>query len=305
MFYTITLNPSIDYVVHLKNFTKGITNRTVSEEYYIGGKGINISLVLKQLDVESTALGFVAGLTGDAIEEGLQRKGIHAEFIRLAEGNSRINVKIKASEESEINGQGPAVSEEAFEQLLERTDCIADGDTLVLAGAIPSTLSKDAYVRILQRIKRKQVRIVVDAARKQLIDCLKFKPFLIKPNKQELSEIFMKNMNGEQDIIECAKELKKMGAKNIIVSLGRDGAMLLSEDGAVRTIRNVSGKVISRVGAGDSLMAGFLAGYDKSGGDYDEALLLGEACGNATAFSHTLAEAPEIQRIAGILRESK
>ena len=168
MFYTITLNPSIDYVIRLKNFTKGIKNRTTSEEYYIGGKGVNVSLVLKELGVESTAFGFVAGLTGDAIEEGLQKKGIHAEFIRLASGNSRINVKIKAAEESEINGQGPDISEEAFEQFLSQLDVIQDGDTLVLGGAIPKTLAGDAYVRILQRVKDRQVRIVVDAAKKLL-----------------------------------------------------------------------------------------------------------------------------------------
>lgn len=302
MFYTVTLSPSIDYVVHLKSFTKGITNRTISEEYYIGGKGINISCVLKELGIESTAFGFIAGLTGDTIEEGMQHKGIQTQFIRLPEGNSRINVKIKAAEESEINGQGPDISEEAFSALLAKMDIIADGDTLVLGGAIPNTLAGDAYVRILQRIKGKQVRIVVDASRKLLTDCLKFKPFLIKPNKRELAEIFMKQMTCEQDIIECAKELKKMGAKNVIVSLGVDGALLLSEDGNIRTIRNIPGKVRSTVGAGDAMMAGFLAGYDNSGGNYDEALLTAAACGNATAFSSGLADAEGIRLVAQKMR---
>lgn len=303
MFYTVTLNPSIDYVVRLKSFTKGITNRTTGEEYYIGGKGINVSCVLKELNIESTAFGFVAGLTGNAIEKGLQRKGIQASFIRLPEGNSRINVKIKATEESEINGQGPGIPEEAFGQLLEQIDHVTDGDTLILGGAIPNTLAGDAYVRILQRVKGKQVRLVVDAAKKLLTDCLKFKPFLIKPNKQELSEIFMKEMTSEQDIIECARELKKMGAKNVIVSLGRDGAMLLSEDGSIRHFGNISGKVLSTVGAGDAMIAGFLAGYDTSGGNYDEAMLLGVACGNATAFSSGLPESAMIRQVTDTMRQ--
>ena len=183
-------------------------------------------------------------------------------------------------------------------------DVIQDGDTLVLGGAIPKTLAGDAYVRILQRVKDRQVRNVVDAAKKLLTDCLRYKPFLIKPNKQELSEIFMKEMTGEQDIIECAGEPKKLGAKNVIVSLGRDGALLLGGDGTIRHIRNVAGKVMSTVGAGDALMAGFLAGYDRSGGNYDEALLLGAACGNATAFSCGLAEAEGIRQVYAKMKEN-
>ncbi len=304
LFYTITLNPSIDYIMRLKNFTKGMTNRTIAEEYYIGGKGINVSCVLSELGVESTALGFVAGFTGAAIEQGLQKMGIRADFIQLEEGNSRINVKIKAGEESEINGQGPEISEEAFQNLLSKLDQIQDGDTLILAGAIPNTLSPDAYHRILSCVRDRKIRIVVDAAKKLLTDSLRFKPFLIKPNRQELSEIFMKQMLGEQDIIECAKELKKLGAKNVIVSLGKDGAMLIDEFGNIHKIGTLKGKVINTVGTGNSMVAGFLTGYDRTG-DYDEALLLGTACANATAFSPGLADAAGIEKALRQMREQQ
>lgn len=302
MIYTVTLNPSIDYIVRMKSFTKGITNRTKSEEFYVGGKGINVSFVLSELGVESTAFGFVAGFTGDAIISGLQMMGVNADFIRLREGNSRINVKIKASEESEINCQGPDISEDEFLMLLDKLDCVKDGDTVVLAGAIPKSLGNDTYVRILDRLSDRSIRIVVDARKKLLTDCLKYKPFLIKPNKQELSEIFVKEMRDENDIIECAYELKKLGARNVVINLGADGMILIDENGSVHRMDTVKRKVVNTVGSGNSLVAGFIAGYDSTG-DYDEALLLGTACASATAFSPGLATRDKIDDVAQEMRK--
>ena len=302
MIYTVTLNPSIDYIVRMKQFVKGITNRTRSEEFYVGGKGINVSFVLSELGVESTAFGFVAGFTGDAIVSGLQRMGVNADFIRLREGNSRINVKIKAMEESEINCQGPDISEDEFGMLLDKLGCVEDGDTIVLAGAIPTTLGSDTYVRILDRLRDKKIRIIVDARKKLLTDCLKYKPFLIKPNRQELSEIFVKEMRNENDIIECAFELKKLGAMNVLISLGPDGVMLIDSESNVHRINSVKHRVINTVGSGNSLVAGFIAGYDRTQ-SYDEALLLGTACANATSFCAGLATRDKIDEVVAEMRQ--
>ena len=296
MIYTLTLNPSIDYVVHLDSFISGITNRTTSEEYYIGGKGINVSCILSELSVENTALGFTAGFTGEAIEKGLKEKGIRSDFIRLKEGISRINIKVKADKESEINCQGPHITDEEFDRLLAKIDMISDGDTIVLAGSIPKTVSDDAYEIILRRLKEKNVRIVVDATKKLLLNCLSYKPFLIKPNRQELSEIFGREVNDEKDTAECAGELMKQGARNVIVSLGGEGAVLFAEDGKTYHCGVVKEKVLNTVGSGDSMVAGFIAGYEKSG-DYAYALRLGAACGNATAFSDGLAAKEKISEI--------
>ncbi len=296
MIYTLTLNPSIDYVVHLDTFVGGITNRTTSEEYYIGGKGINVSCILAELSVESTAFGFTAGFTGEAIEQGLASQGIRADFIRLPEGISRINIKVKADKESEINCQGPHITKEAFEQLLQKTDAVTDGDTIVLAGSIPKTVSDDAYERILERLKDKNVRIVVDATKQLLLNCLKYRPFLIKPNRQELSEIFHMEVSDEQEIETCARQLMAQGARNVIVSLGGEGAVLFAENGQVYRTGVVRDKVLSTVGSGDSMVAGFLAGYEQTD-NYGYALKLGTACGNATAFSRGLAKKEKIQEI--------
>ena len=267
MIYTLTLNPSIDYVVHLDSFVSGITNRTTGEDYFIGGKGINVSCILAELGLKSTALGFTAGFTGEAIEKGLTELGICSDFIRLRDGISRINIKMKAEKESEINCQGPHISEEEFELLLKKTDEITDGDTIVLAGSIPKTVADDAYERILKRLSGKDVRIVVDATRKLLLNCLAYKPFLIKPNRQELSEIFGREVSDEQETEACAKELMKMGARNVIVSLGGDGAVLFAEDGNTYHTGVVKEKVLNTVGSGDSMVAGFIAGYEQKGDD--------------------------------------
>ena len=296
MIYTFTLNPSIDYTVRLENFTAGITNRTTSEEYCIGGKGINVSCILSELGIKSKALGFTAGFTGKAIEEELDAKGIDADFIRLKEGISRINIKLRSEEESEINGQGPEIGIEEFGMLLEKTDSVTDGDTVVIAGSIPNSLPDDTYEKILERLSGKDVRIVIDASGKLLINSLKYRPFLIKPNKQELSEIFHTEIGSEADIEKYASELRKSGAENVIVSLGGDGAILFDKTGKQHKSGVLKEKVIGTVGAGDSMVAGFIAGYEKTR-DFAYAFKLGTACGNATAFSDGLAKKAKIDEI--------
>lgn len=296
MIYTVTLNPSIDYVVRLESLVTGITNRTTSEEYYFGGKGINVSCVLAELDLESTAFGFVAGFTGEAIEKGIRNDKIITDFIKLEKGISRINIKIKAGEETEINCQGPHIEENELLRLLNKVDRINDGDTIVIAGNVPNTMPYDVYERILERIKNKKVRIVVDATKKLLLNSLKYKPFLIKPNRQELSEIFETEVSAEADIEKYAKELQKLGAQNVLISLGGDGAMLIDEFGEKHKQGVLKEKVINTVGSGDSMVSGFIAGYEKEH-SYPYALKLGSACGNATAFLSGLATKEKINEL--------
>ncbi len=296
MIYTVTLNPSIDYVVRLDGLTTGITNRTTSEEYYFGGKGINVSCVLAELDLDSTALGFIAGFTGDAIEDGIRNDRITTDFIKLSGGISRINIKIKAGEETEINGQGPHITDDELNRLIEKLDRIQDGDTLILAGSIPNTLPDDVYERMLERLKDRKIRIVVDATKKLLVNSLKYKPFLIKPNRQEISEIFDVEVESEEDTEKYARKLMEMGAQNVLISLGGDGAMLIDEFGNVHKMGVVKEKVINTVGSGDSMVAGFVAGYEKEK-SYPYALKLGSACGNATAFLPGLATKEKIKDI--------
>jgi 1-phosphofructokinase len=299
MIYTVTLNPSIDYVVHLDKLINGITNRTTGEEYYFGGKGINVSHVLAELDLDNTALGFVAGFTGEAIEKGTKHPRITTDFIHLKEGVSRINVKIKSETETEINGQGPHIDDEALALFMNKTDLIKDGDTLILSGSIPKTMPDDVYERILERISDRQVLIVVDATKKLLMNSLKYRPFLIKPNRQEISEIFGVEVETEEDTVKYARKLHEMGARNVLVSLGGEGAMLLDEFGAIHKEGTVKGKVLNTVGSGDSMVAGFIAGYIKKG-DYSYALKLGSACGNATAFMEGLATREKIEELLAL-----
>lgn len=296
MIYTVTLNPSIDYIVRLDELKTGITNRTTSEEYYIGGKGINVSCVLAELGIKSTALGFVAGFTGEAIEKGLKNPKITADFISLKSGISRINIKIKAGEETEINCQGPHIDDEELLNLFDKIDNIRSGDTLILAGNIPNTLPDDVYVRIIERLRGKNVQLVVDATKKLLVNSLKYKPFLIKPNRQELSEIFNTKVKTESDAVKYAQELQKMGARNVLVSLGGDGALLVDEYGKLHKEGVVKGKVLNTVGSGDSMVAGFVAGWIEKE-DYAYALRLGSACGNATAFLNGLATREKIEEL--------
>lgn len=295
MFYTVTFNPAIDYVLHIDEMQAGCVNRSQSEEIYFGGKGINISIVLSELGIISKALGFVAGFTGEAIEEGVRKKGVETDFVYLKSGFSRINVKIKSKEETELNGQGPKISDKDLSALYEKLDKLEDGDTLVLAGSIPSILSFDIYEKILARLSGKRIKTVVDATNNLLLSTLKYNPFLIKPNNHELGEMFGVTLTSREQIIMYAKKLKEMGAVNVLVSMAGDGAVLVDEFGMVHTCDACKGDVKNSVGAGDSMVAGFLAGSKE--GDYAYALKLGTAAGGATAFSDGLAKKEDIDKL--------
>ncbi len=296
MIYTVTFNPAVDYVVHLEEFEPGTTNRSVSEEVYWGGKGINVSVVLKNLGFESIPLGFIAGFTGSAIEEGLQKQGIRTDFIRLESGITRINLKIKTVRETEINAQGPDISKQAANALYEKLGALQTGDTLVLAGSIPSSLPSDMYENILKRLSGKGIRFLVDATGDLLVNVLKYHPFLIKPNRRELEDICGRPLPTADEVAAAARELQAQGAVNVLVSLGKDGALLLNEHGEVLTAEALGGKPVNTVGAGDSMVAGFLAGYLERG-DYEYALRLGSAAGGATACSKGLASREDILRL--------
>ncbi len=288
MIYTVTFNPALDYVVFLDGLKLGDINRTTRESIYYGGKGINVSTILNTLGMETTALGFVAGFTGKAIEDGLNAQGMHTDFIHLPEGNSRINVKVKHGDETEINGQGPVITQEAIDALFEKLNALREEDVLVLAGSIPNTLPEDIYERILAALSGKGIRIAVDATKDLLLNVLKYHPFLIKPNNHELGEMFHTVCDTREDIEHYARELQKMGARNVLISMAGDGAILITEDGGSIRMGTPKGKVVNSVGAGDSMVAGFLAGYLKNG-NYEEALKTGTAAGSATAFSEGLA----------------
>ncbi len=295
MVYTVTFNPAIDYVVHSDAIEIGAVNRTSYEEIYFGGKGINVSIVLNELGVKSKALGFIAGFTGEAIENGLAKDGIETDFVKLDNGFSRINVKIKSGAETEINGQGPKISTDALNELFKKLDEINDGDTLILAGSIPSSLPSDIYERILERLSGRKIKAVVDATKDLLKNVLKYRPFLIKPNNFELGEMFGVTLKTTDEIIEYAKKLKDMGAVNVLISMAGDGAVLIDENDKVHICGVCKGKVKNSVGAGDSMVAGFVAGSES--GDYEYALKLGTATGGATAFSEGLAKRAEIDEL--------
>lgn len=286
MVYTVTFNPAIDYVMYIDSLEKGMTNRSLSEEVHFGGKGINVSTVLANLGVDTTALGFVVGFTGEALDKAVKESGVKTDFIRLKKGVTRINVKLKSDKETEINAQGPDIDDEAIEELLKKLDSIKDGDTLVLAGSVPASLPQDIYERILKRLQNKNIRFVVDATKDLLLNVLKYKPFLIKPNKDELEEIFKKTLDTQEQIIECAKELQDEGAENVLVSLGKDGAILIDETGKIHKKDAYKIKAVNTVGSGDSMVAGFIAGAEEG---YEKALILGTAAGGATASSNGLA----------------
>lgn len=296
MVYTVTFNPALDYVVRLDCFTSGEVNRTTSEEIQLGGKGINVSTILGNLGVENVALGFLAGFTGKALESGLRKKNVRTDFIWLNEGLTRINVKIKADTETEINGQGPAISRQAYEALLGKLDQLAEGDILVISGSIPAALPSDLYQRILARVQDKKVLAAVDATRDLLCNTLPYGPFLIKPNRHELGEIFGKELTRDEDICACAAELQRRGARNVLVSMAGDGSLLLDERGQSHRMGVPKGTIRNSVGAGDSMVAGFLAGWLERS-DYDYALRLGTAAGAATAFSDELGTKKEIMAL--------
>lgn len=298
MIYTVTFNPSLDYAVGLDRLRPGELNRADYENLLPGGKGINVSVVLHNLGMESVALGFTAGFTGRQISKELEDRGCRTDFISLSSGFSRINVKVKAEEETEINGRGPAIGEEDVRQLFSRLEGLRDGDVLVLAGSIPDSLPEDIYERIMAFLTEggKNVRIVVDATKGLLLNVLKYRPFLIKPNKHELEELFGVRLSKREEIVACAGRLREMGARNVLVSMAGDGAMLLSETGEVLESEAPKGVVVNSVGAGDSMVAGFLTGYLTTG-DYRKAFLMGVATGSASAFSSRLAVRSEVEAL--------
>ncbi|WP_297957847.1 1-phosphofructokinase [uncultured Ruminococcus sp.] len=295
MIYTVTFNPAIDYVVHTDGMELGKVNRSSREEIYFGGKGINVSAVLAQLGVASKTMGFTAGFTGKAIEQGVCSMGIEADFVRLDRGNSRINVKIRSAGETELNGQGPDIDDAALKKLFDKLDRLTDGDTLILAGSIPKSLPSDTYERILEMLSDRAVKTVVDATGDLLVNVLKYSPFLVKPNDHELGEIFGTEITTHEEAAEYAARLQEMGARNVLVSMAEKGAVLLDERGAVHKCGACKGTVRNSVGAGDSMLAGFIAGCAKGGTEY--ALKLGTACGGATAFSDGLAKKEQIYEL--------
>lgn len=301
MIYTVTFNPAIDYVVRTDNLISGEVNRSQNEEIFFGGKGINVSLVLNQLSVASRALGFIAGFTGKAIAEGIEAAGVESDFVVLHKGFSRINVKIKSDKETELNGQGPEITEKDINALFIKLERLNEGDILILAGSIPNTLPENMYERIIRNLEHKKIKVVVDATNDLLVNVLKYKPFLIKPNNIELGEIFSKELTTDDEIIEAAKELQKRGAQNVLVSMAGSGAILVDETGVSHRIKAPDGKVVNSVGAGDSMVAGFVAGYFRTN-DYDYALKLGTAAGSATAFSKGLAEKETINAILNSIK---
>lgn len=296
MVYTVTLNPALDYVMKLKALRTDDINRTDGEEIYYGGKGINVSVILTQLGIPNTALGFLGGFTGKKLEEMLKNDNISCDFNYLKNGDTRINVKIKADKEIDLNACGPEITKEDMQSFLRKLDGIKSGDYLILAGSIPNTLPDDIYEQILERVGDRNINCVVDATGDLLKNVLKYKPFLIKPNHHELGDLFSVQIKSDDDIVKYSKKLQEMGAKNVLVSMAKDGAMLTDENGCVHKIGNAKGKLINSVGCGDSMVAGFTAGYIKTA-DYSYALRLGSACGNATAFSEKLATREEIERV--------
>jgi 1-phosphofructokinase len=294
MIYTLTLNPALDYALYLPAFTEGKTNRSAREQLDFGGKGINVSYILHQLGVPTVALGFIAGFTGEALRAMLEREGIPCEFIALERGITRINVKIKSEKESEINAQGPDIPPEALEKLYDRLDRLGAGDTLLLAGSVPASLPKDIYETILVRLDGKGVRYAVDAEGQLLLNVLKYRPYLIKPNRAELCGLVGRELTDDADVACAARGLQSLGAQNVLVSLGGEGALLLDEQGEVHRAPAVGGRPVNTVGAGDSMVAGFLAGAPLG---YDYALRLGLAAGGATATSPCLATKKEIEAL--------
>ena len=304
MIYTITFNPALDYTVQVEEFEIGKINRTKSENILAGGKGLNVSIILKRLGIENTALSFIAGFTGKELERKIQQYNIKTEFIETAKGYTRINVKISSLEkksliqkvETALNGNGPEITQENIEELLKKIKKINSNDMAILSGNVPKCINEDIYEIICKELNENNVKFVVDASQKLLMNCLKYKPFFIKPNKEELEETFNTKIETKEEIIIYAKKLQEKGAKNVLISLGGDGAILLTEKNEVYYSNTPKEQVINTVGAGDSMVAGFVAGYLKKQ-DYKEALKLGIASGSATAFSAGLALKEEIDEL--------
>lgn len=294
MIYTVTLNPSLDYIVTVDDFKLSYTNRTSSELMLPGGKGTNVSIVLKNLGISSTALGFVAGFTGDEIVRELEETGIHTDFVKMKEGISRINLKLSSIDGTEINGQGPDIPKEQLDMLMERLMVLKEGDILVLAGSIPATMPSDIYEQIMEKLYDRKVTIIVDATKDLLLNVLKYHPFLIKPNHHELGEIFNVELSEWDDVVPYAKKLQEMGAVNVLVSMGEKGGVLVSDDGRVIATKATATVVKNSVGAGDSSVAGFIAGWLEKK-NYDYAFSMAMATGGASAASEYLATKPEVE----------
>lgn len=296
MIYTVTFNPSLDYIVSVKDFQMGMTNRTDSELMLPGGKGTNVSIVLKNLGMESVALGFAAGFVGDEIVNALKKTGVLVDFIKLPQGNSRINVKLTSVDGTEINGQGPEIGSKELEQLYKKLDELTKEDILVLAGSIPASMPDDIYEKIMERLQTKGVTVVVDATKDLLLNVLKYKPFLIKPNHHELGEIFGVTLQEKEEVIPYARKLQEMGAVNVMVSMGGKGGVFLAQDGRVYGADTLNRPVVNSVGAGDSTVAGFLAGW-LTAKEYEEAFRMAMATGQASAYSDQLATKENVEEI--------
>ena len=297
MIYTVTFNPSLDYVVYMDHFAAGEINRARQEMIYPGGKGINVALVLGHLKIPAQMLGFTAGFTGKEIKRLIEKHGGTCKFISLDEGYSRINLKISSQSETAVNGTGPHIPPDKLQELMQQIDGIAAGDTLVLAGSIPADIPDDMYEQILKRLQSRDIHIAVDATGDLLKKVIKYRPFLIKPNHLELGELFHAELHTEEEITICAKRLQAMGARNVLVSRGKDGALLAGENGSIYRMSAPAGTLINSVGAGDSMVAGFLAGLAASGGDLQEALKMGVCAGSASAFHQWLATETEIMAL--------
>ena len=296
MICTVTFNPSLDYAVNVNNMRLGVINRTASELILPGGKGINVSIVLSNLGHESRALGFVAGFTGAEIEARLDEMGVGHDFIHVSDGFTRINMKIKSNEETEVNGQGPRIAPEDIDALYAQLDELGDGDTLVISGSVPGTLPSDMYERIMARLEGRGVRVVVDAERDLLTRVLPYRPFLIKPNNIELGDIFGVKLATREEVVPYARKLQEMGARNVLVSMAGEGGVLVDEEGGAHMAEAAKGTVVNSVGAGDSTVAGFLAGYMETG-SYETAFRMGLATGSASAFSPQLATRAEVEEL--------
>lgn len=304
MIYTVTFNPSLDYIVSVNDFELGMTNRTASELMLPGGKGINVSIVLKQLGLDNTALGFMAGFTGEEIVRKLEENGVNTEFIRIPKGISRINVKLKNIDGTEINGMGPEIAPDKLEELLVQLDRLDQGDVLVLAGSIPKSMPDDIYRDILQRLESKKIMIVVDATGDLLMNVLPYHPFLIKPNNHELGELFDVKITTKQQVVPYAEKLQEKGARNVLISMGGQGAVFVSETGEVYMAEAPKGELKNSVGAGDSMVAGFVTGWVTEG-DYEHAFRMGVSTGSASAFSENLATKAEVDAVYARCEVSK
>lgn len=300
MIYTMTLNPAIDYVMHPLTLDMGFTNRSSSEEIYCGGNGINVSTLLNELQVPNVALGLLAGFTGDYMLQMLQDAGLTCSFVRLDKGFTRVNVKLIGIAMTMVNGMGPKISEKKVDELLERIDAIGEGDTLILTGSIPKSLPENMYEIIMRRLKGRGIRFVVDAPGTLLLQSLEAEPFLIKPNNHEVGRIFNSHPETPEECEPYARELQKRGAQNVIVSCGGHGSLLLDENAVMHTVPTTKIRLVNATGAGDSMVAGFIA-MVSAGADYEDALRFASACGTATAASKGIAKRATIDRVYGRL----